>query len=159
MAIWLPRLAIDRWRRLEGCAPGEGADAAPVALVRETAHGPRITAVNRGPHNADAYYIGGMLPKNTVAAAWDGPKGTECDWYDDGTFFCETPHYLEVDDYDVLSITATLKKGTRGVQTAVLGVETYDRPTGAETLTKEEFEELNIKGWLFMKKVKTRIVR
>ncbi|HEX7751276.1 MAG TPA: DUF6504 family protein [Novosphingobium sp.] len=54
MAIWLPRLAIDRWRRLEGCAPGEGADAAPVALVRETAHGPRITAVNRAGYAAGA---------------------------------------------------------------------------------------------------------
>ena len=54
MAIWLPRLAIDRWRRLEGCAWGEGADAAPVALVRETAHGPRITAVNRAGHAAGA---------------------------------------------------------------------------------------------------------
>ncbi|MEO6152662.1 MAG: DNA polymerase Y family protein [Croceibacterium sp.] len=41
MAIWLARLAIDRWREA-----GEGADAAPVALVAETAHGPRLTAAN-----------------------------------------------------------------------------------------------------------------
>jgi protein ImuB len=46
MAIWLPRLAIDRWRHAEGCAKGEGADAAPVALIAETAHGPRIEAAN-----------------------------------------------------------------------------------------------------------------
>lgn len=46
MAIWLPRLAVDRWRHAEGCPRGEGADAAPVALIAETAHGPRIDAAN-----------------------------------------------------------------------------------------------------------------
>ena len=46
MAIWLTRLAVDRWRHAEGCATGEGADAAPVALIAETAHGPRIEAAN-----------------------------------------------------------------------------------------------------------------
>ena len=46
MAIWLPRLAIDRWRHAEGCATGAGADAGPVALVAETAHGPRIETAN-----------------------------------------------------------------------------------------------------------------
>src|SRR5688572_11502915 len=54
MAIWLTQLAVDRWRRLEacpersrrGCAKGEGADAEPVALIAETAHGPRIEASN-----------------------------------------------------------------------------------------------------------------
>lgn len=53
MAIWLPRLAIDRWRRLLSSADGapvregEGADADPVALIADTAHGPRIAAANR----------------------------------------------------------------------------------------------------------------
>lgn len=46
MAVWLTRLALDRWRHAEGCARGEGADAEPVALVVETAHGPLIEAVN-----------------------------------------------------------------------------------------------------------------
>jgi len=46
MAIWLPRLAIDRWRHAEHCRAGEGADASPVALIEDTAHGPRITAAN-----------------------------------------------------------------------------------------------------------------
>ena len=54
MAIWLARLAVDRWRQAEacpepgrrGCALGQGADAGPVALVAETAHGPRIAAAN-----------------------------------------------------------------------------------------------------------------
>ncbi len=47
MAIWLPRLAIDRWRHAERCPEGKGADAHPTALISETAHGPRIDALNR----------------------------------------------------------------------------------------------------------------
>lgn len=46
LSIWLAQLAIDRWRRAEGLRAGEGADAAPHALIAETAHGPRITATN-----------------------------------------------------------------------------------------------------------------
>ena len=40
MAIWCARLAIDRWQL------AEGASADPLALISESAHGPRITAVN-----------------------------------------------------------------------------------------------------------------
>lgn len=39
-------MAIDRWRLADGLAPGEGADADPTALIADTAHGPRIDAVN-----------------------------------------------------------------------------------------------------------------
>ena len=46
MSVWLSRLAIDRWRLAEALAPGEGADAEPLALIAETAHGPRIEALN-----------------------------------------------------------------------------------------------------------------
>ncbi len=46
MAIWLDRLAIDRWRLSENCRRGEGRDAAAFALLADTAHGPRITAAN-----------------------------------------------------------------------------------------------------------------
>lgn len=46
MAIWLTRLAVDRWRQAEACTKGAAAAAEPVALVAETAHGPRIEAVN-----------------------------------------------------------------------------------------------------------------
>ena len=46
MAIWLARLAIDRWRLVERWNEGEGDDARPIVLVTETAHGPRIDAVN-----------------------------------------------------------------------------------------------------------------
>ncbi len=46
MAIWCTDLALDRWRLAEGCAREQGADAAPLALIAETAHGPRIASVN-----------------------------------------------------------------------------------------------------------------
>ena len=46
LSVWLSHLAIDRWRLGEGLAPGEGADAEPLALITETAHGPRIDAAN-----------------------------------------------------------------------------------------------------------------
>jgi protein ImuB len=46
MAVWLPSLALDRWRQVNRLAPGEGADSAPFALISDTAHGPRLDAVN-----------------------------------------------------------------------------------------------------------------
>jgi protein ImuB len=63
MAIWLARLAVDRWRQAEGCQRGEGADAGPVALIAETAHGPRITAAN------DAGLAAGARPGMPVTDA------------------------------------------------------------------------------------------
>ncbi len=63
MAIWCPRLALDRWRQAEGCARGQGADADPLALITETAHGPRIAAVN------DAGQAGGAAPGMMLADA------------------------------------------------------------------------------------------
>jgi protein ImuB len=50
MAIWLSRLAIDRWRLAkEKPSPLKGRgpwDAEPLVLIAETAHGPRIEAAN-----------------------------------------------------------------------------------------------------------------
>ena len=46
MAIWLMRLAIDRWRQNRQAPEGEGKDAQPLALIAETAHGLRIAAAN-----------------------------------------------------------------------------------------------------------------
>lgn len=54
MSVWLSRLAIDRWRLGQACpepgrrrlAQGEGADGQPLALITETAHGPRIDTAN-----------------------------------------------------------------------------------------------------------------
>ncbi|MEL7728590.1 DUF6504 family protein [Citromicrobium bathyomarinum] len=60
LSIWLARFAIDCWRLGEGCARGEGADAQPLVLIAETAHGPRISAANDAARNAGAR-IGTML--------------------------------------------------------------------------------------------------
>ena len=60
LSIWLAAFAIDRWRLAEGCARGEGADAQPLVLIAETAHGPRIQATNSAARNAGAR-IGTML--------------------------------------------------------------------------------------------------
>ncbi|MEJ6009190.1 DUF6504 family protein [Novosphingobium aquae] len=54
MAIWCAHLSIDRWLLAEGCARGTGADAQPHALIAETAHGPRITALNPAAAQAGA---------------------------------------------------------------------------------------------------------
>lgn len=54
LAIWCARLSIDRWRLAEGLSEGEGADAAPLALITETAHGPRITTANTAGLTAGA---------------------------------------------------------------------------------------------------------
>jgi protein ImuB len=54
LSIWLARLAVDRWRLIEECAPGEDADAEPLALIAETAHGPRIDAANAAGEAAGA---------------------------------------------------------------------------------------------------------
>ena len=46
LSIWLARLSVDRWRRAHAPEAQAAADAAPTALILETAHGPRITAAN-----------------------------------------------------------------------------------------------------------------
>ena len=42
LSIWLARLSVDRWRRAHAPDAQAAADAAPTALILETAHGPRI---------------------------------------------------------------------------------------------------------------------
>ena len=54
MAIWLARLAIDRWQL------AEGESAQPLALIAESAHGSRITAINQ-PARAAGVHAGAML--------------------------------------------------------------------------------------------------
>ncbi|MDL2353250.1 MAG: DNA polymerase Y family protein, partial [Pseudomonadota bacterium] len=50
MAIWCARLAIDRWQLAEG--PRDNLLVGPVALISESAHGLRITAVNAAARDA-----------------------------------------------------------------------------------------------------------
>lgn len=63
MAIWCTGLAIDRWRLSEGLARGQGADAEPLALIEDTAHGPRIAAANH------AAKVAGAVPAMRLADA------------------------------------------------------------------------------------------
>ena len=67
MSVWFARLSVDRWRRgLAPEAPGGSrtdAEAAPTALIADTAHGPRITAAN------DAGLIAGARPGMLLADA------------------------------------------------------------------------------------------
>ena len=58
MAIWCARLAIDRWQLAEG--ERGNLLGGPVALIAESAHGPRITAVNPAARAAGVR-SGGML--------------------------------------------------------------------------------------------------
>lgn len=51
LAIWLARLAIERWRMGQGDA---GAEDLPLVLIADTAHGPRITAATRAGLEAGA---------------------------------------------------------------------------------------------------------
>lgn len=53
MAIWCAHLAIDRWRLAQ--PRPEEADARPFALIAETAHGPRIAALNAAGLEAGAH--------------------------------------------------------------------------------------------------------
>ncbi|MCW2881345.1 MAG: hypothetical protein JWQ95_5445 [Sphaerisporangium sp.] len=119
----------------------------------------RISAVNTGPWEANAYYLGGKLPKGIVDKVYfRGDKGTECGFFPDG-FWCLPPYTVEKGEKAFLTIEVKLKKSTKGSAVAKLGVDTYDYPQGAEDLNRDEFERLGIKGWYFLKSVKTKIVR
>ncbi|WP_206073198.1 DUF6504 family protein [Erythrobacter colymbi] len=59
MSVWLARLSVDRWRLSHAPEARAAADAAPTALILETAHGPRITAAN--PAGIAAGARAGML--------------------------------------------------------------------------------------------------
>lgn len=118
----------------------------------------RIKATNKGPHLADSFWTGGVLPKGSKLSAVYAPKGTRCGSYEDG-FWCFTPNALEIDEYESIEVVVKLSRKARGTATALLGVDTVDLPTGAEDLNRDEFKRMGIKHWYFVKKVKTRIVR
>ncbi|GAB4474085.1 MAG: DNA polymerase Y family protein [Erythrobacter tepidarius] len=63
LSIWFARLSVDRWRRALAPEARAAADAAPTALITETAHGPRIAAAN------DAGLVAGARPGMLLADA------------------------------------------------------------------------------------------
>ncbi|GAA3443555.1 hypothetical protein [Planomonospora venezuelensis] len=118
-----------------------------------------VKVTNRGPHKADFFFIGGTgLPKGiNDTVYYKGPKGTDCDFYDDG-FWCITPWILEKGDSESVKIWVKLKKGTKGTAVAKLGVDTWNVPTGGEKLDRSEWKRLAFPHWYFLKTVKTKIV-
>ncbi|MGJ6965075.1 hypothetical protein ACSDR0_24505 [Streptosporangium sp. G11] len=118
----------------------------------------KIKAVNKGPHPADYFFIGGLLPKGAKLTSVAGPKGTQCDNYEDG-LWCWGPNVVEVGDYEAMALTVKLGKKSGRTAEAILGVDSFDVPTGAETLSRDELERMGLKHWYFVKKVKTKIVR
>jgi hypothetical protein len=120
-----------------------------------------FTATNTGPYEADYYWIGGILPKgidHKGTLYWNGPKGSKCYW-EDREFWCWTPHILKADESDRLSFWLKLSKKATGTQVAKIGAINYDVPRGAEDLDKERLKDLGIKGWLYAKTVKTKVIK
>ncbi|NRQ31364.1 hypothetical protein HII36_05860 [Nonomuraea sp. NN258] len=133
-----------------------------VKHTKATKRGGKITyylkAKNLGPHYADYYWIGGQVPTGVVSKLrWGGPKGTKCTW-EGRMFWCWGQYALEKGDTDWLNFQVTLKPGTKGVATAKLGIISYDVDQGMENIDKEELERLGIKGYSWLKTVKTKIV-
>lgn len=133
-----------------------------VKYTNRTKRGGKITynvrAKNLGPHYADYYWMGGEVPKGVVPTLrWGGPKGTKCTW-EDRWFWCWGPLRLEKGKTDWLNFQVTLKKGTRGTATARLGVMSFDVDQGMENMSEAELKRLGIKGYTWLKKVKTTIV-
>jgi hypothetical protein len=117
-----------------------------------------VQAKNLGPHYADYYWMGGEVPKGVVPKLrWGGPKGTKCTW-EGRWFWCWGPLRLEKGKTDWLKFQVTLKKGTKGVAKARVGVMSFDVDQGMENIDEEELKRLGIKGYYWLKTAKTRIV-
>lgn len=130
--------------------------------TKRTKRGGKITyylkAKNLGPHYADYYWIGGEVPKGVVPTLrWGAAKGTKCTW-EGRWFWCWGKYRLEKGATDWLNFQVTLKKGTKGIAKARLGIIAYDVPLGAENIDKEELERIGIKGYTWLKTAKTTIV-
>ncbi|WP_336985564.1 DNA polymerase Y family protein [Altererythrobacter aquiaggeris] len=54
VSTWFPRLALDRWRKINAGSADHPADSTPLALVSEGAHGTVIDAVNAAAREAGA---------------------------------------------------------------------------------------------------------
>ncbi|WP_327088179.1 hypothetical protein OIE66_38615 [Nonomuraea sp. NBC_01738] len=118
----------------------------------------RLRAKNLGPYYADYFWIGGEVPKGVVPTLrWGAAKGTKCTW-EGRWFWCWGKYRLEKGDTEWLNFQVTLKKGTKGLAKARLGVIAYDVPQGAENIDKEELKRIGIDGWQWLKSAKTTIV-
>jgi hypothetical protein len=133
-----------------------------VKWTRATKRGGKITykvrAKNLGPWDADYFWIGGQVPKGVVPTLhWGAAKGTKCTW-EGRWFWCWGKYVLDKGDTEWLDFQVTLKKGTRGVAAAKLGVVAYDMPQGAGNIDEGELDRLGIPGWKWLKTAKTKII-
>ncbi|MER7500709.1 hypothetical protein AB0L05_16600 [Nonomuraea pusilla] len=120
-----------------------------------------ISATNTGPYSADAWFVGGELPKGVDMRKVyfrSSVRGTECA-VSGRSIFCLLPKVLEKGDSVSMTFDTKVTKSARGVQKAVLGVVSYDVQQGMEGLDKEELDRLGIPGHAYAKQVKTRLVR
>jgi hypothetical protein len=120
-----------------------------------------IHAVNKGPHPADAYFVGGQFPKDVDLRRIHystSVTGTEC-FLDGRAFFCFLPKILKKDEAVTMTFEPKLKKNAKGTQKATLGVVSYDVQTGMENMSKEELDRLGIPEHGYAKTVKTKVVR
>ncbi|SEG74987.1 conserved repeat domain-containing protein [Nonomuraea solani] len=121
----------------------------------------KISAVNTGPHSADAWFVGGEFPKGVdlkkIRYASSVAK-TEC--FGEGrAFFCYAPKVLEKGDGVTLAFYTKLKKNAKGAQKATLGIISYDVQQGMEDMSKEELDRLGIPVNGYPKSVTTKVVR
>nr|WP_062340513.1 DUF11 domain-containing protein [Herbidospora sakaeratensis] len=130
--------------------------AKPGGYVTYTFH-----VTNTGPHAADYFDVGGLLPKDVdlkkkiVYGAGDDLK---C-FLDGRHFLCPNDFILDVGDSTWVSIRFQLKKTAKSTQTGKVGAFVYDIPAGAENLDRARLREQNLKGWEMMRTVKTAVVK
>ncbi|MGR6913051.1 hypothetical protein ACU635_02200 [[Actinomadura] parvosata] len=120
-----------------------------------------VTAVNKGPHYADYYFLGGEFPKGVDLRKVyyrSSVKGTECE-LDGRALYCFIPAVLEKGDAVSMLFETRLTKKATGTQKATLGVVSYNVDQGMENMSKEELDRLGIPEYAFGKTVKTKIVR
>lgn len=122
----------------------------------------RVIATNKGPHEADAWFVGGQFPKGVdlkkIRYSSSVP-GAECTLEGGRTFFCVLPQVLEKGDSATLVFDTKLTKKAKGTQKALLGVVSFDVQQGMEDLSMAELERLGIKSHAYLKQVSTTIKR
>jgi uncharacterized repeat protein (TIGR01451 family) len=121
-----------------------------------------IVATNKGPHYADAWFLGGEFPKgvdvNSVRYDTNHSK-MRCELVSARAFWCPPTEVIEVGDSVVINFYAKVKKSAKGTQKATLGVVSYNVDQGMEDMSKEELDRLGIPEFGFLKSVKTKVVR
>ncbi|MEV0613867.1 hypothetical protein AB0I81_11140 [Nonomuraea sp. NPDC050404] len=120
-----------------------------------------IYATNKGPHYADAWFIGGEFPKGVDLKRirfGTTVKGTECA-LDGRAFFCLAPKVVEKGESVAMAFTTKVDKKAKGTLTAKLGVVAYSADQGFENMSKEELDRLGVPVHGFVKTAKTKVVR